>query len=89
MNFVKPRCTENANLCRGTKVCSNGPGHMTKMVTRPIYQSQVLLLIHIFKLSSTAIALIGAMFHMELSWVGNEKLFRLSQSRDRNGRYSH
>ena len=22
---------------RGTKVCSNGPGHMTKMATMPIY----------------------------------------------------
>ena len=24
-------------LDRGTKVCSNGPGHMTKMATMPIY----------------------------------------------------
>ena len=26
----------------GTKVCSNGPGHMTKMATMPIYGKNLL-----------------------------------------------
>ena len=28
---VEPHCD------RGTKICSNGPGHMTKMAAMPIY----------------------------------------------------
>ena len=28
---------------RGTKVCSNGPGHMTKMAAMPIYGKNLLL----------------------------------------------
>ena len=26
---------------RGTKVCSNGPGHMTKMAAMPIYDKNI------------------------------------------------
>ena len=38
---LKPLGQLNSNfiwrLLRGTKVCSNGPGHMTKMAAMPIY----------------------------------------------------
>ena len=32
---------------RGTKVCSNGPVHMTKMATMPIYDKNLQNLLHL------------------------------------------
>ena len=34
---IEPKFHMETPLDGGTKVCSNGPGHMTKMAARPIY----------------------------------------------------
>ena len=43
LNFLRNHCTNQSqilyvlSLGRGTKVCINAPGHMTKMAAMPIY----------------------------------------------------
>ena len=43
----------------GTKVCINGPGHMTKMAARPIYGKKSSFLYHIFSRFCMFCALLG------------------------------
>ena len=38
---IEAKFHNGASLGQGTKVCSNGPGHMTKMSAMPIYGKNI------------------------------------------------
>ena len=59
----------------GTKVCSNDPGHMTKMAAMPIYGKNLKKIFFSGTKGPMTLKLCMHKFHMEPPWNGGTKAY--------------